>query len=54
MNAADVPKPEVRGAGRVMYRCAACGELIEPEAAAIVADKSYHPEHAPETSTDGR
>lgn len=48
-----VPKPKVDGVGKVMYRCATCGEQMEPEAAVIVADKSYHPEHAPE-NTDGR
>jgi hypothetical protein len=48
-----LPKPEVRGTGKVMYRCAACGELMEPEQAVIVADLSYHPDHTPEL-TNGR
>lgn len=43
-----LPKPEVKGTGHVLYRCADCGELMEPEAARLVADKSYHPEHSPE------
>jgi hypothetical protein len=47
------PKPEVRGEGTVLYRCAECGDLMPPEAAVIVADKSYHPDHAPE-EPDGR
>lgn len=46
-------KPEIRGEGRVLYRCADCGDYMEPDAAVIVADKSYHPEHAPENH-DGR
>ena len=48
-----VPKPEVRGEGRVMYRCADCGELMEPDQSVIVADESYHPAHVPE-NPDGR
>jgi DNA-directed RNA polymerase subunit RPC12/RpoP len=48
MNDTIAPKPEVRGTGRVLYRCAECGEQMEPDAAVIVADKSYHPEHTPE------
>ena len=44
-----IPKPEVRGEGRVLYRCADCGELMEPDQSVIVADKSYHPDHAPES-----
>lgn len=48
-----LPKPEIRGEGRVLYRCASCGELMEPEKAVIVADLSYHPDHTPETN-DGR
>lgn len=50
----NLPKPEVRGWGHVWYRCADCGELMEPEAAVVVADRSYHPDHAPKESTDGR
>lgn len=48
-----LPKPEVRGIGKVLYRCADCDELMEPEAAVIVANLSYHPNHVPEM-TDGR
>lgn len=48
-----LPKPEIRGVGHVLYRCAACGEMMEPEQAVLVADLSYHPEHIPEI-TDGR
>jgi len=48
-----LPKPEVKGVGRVLYRCAACGEMMEPEASVIVANLSYHPEHTPE-NPDGR
>ena len=43
-----LPKPEIRGVGKVLYRCAECGELMEPEAAVIAAGSSYHPEHLPE------
>ena len=50
---ATVPKPEVRGIGRVLYRCAECGELMEPTDAVIVNDKSYHLAHQPE-SPNGR
>jgi len=45
-----LPKPEIRGVGHIQYRCADCGELMEPDAAIIVADKSYHPDHAPKES----
>ena len=51
---ATVPKPKVDGVGQILYRCATCGEQMQPAAAVIVADKSYHPEHAPEQPTDGR
>lgn len=44
----DLPKPEIRGTGEVLYRCAACDALMAPTAAVIVADLSYHPDHAPE------
>ena len=47
------PKPEIRGEGRVLYRCAECGEFMEPADAVIVAAQSYHPAHQPET-TDAR
>ena len=53
MNDTRLPKPEIRGTGRVLYRCATCGELMEPETAVIVAGKSYHTDHAPEVP-DGR
>ena len=43
----NLPKPEIRGVGRVLYRCAACGETMEPEESVIVADLSYHLDHAP-------
>ena len=46
-NVARLPKPEIRGAGTVRYRCADCGDLMDPADAVIVADRSYHPEHAP-------
>lgn len=49
-----LPKPEIRGVGHVRYRCATCGELDEPERMVIVADRSYHPDHAPKERTDGR
>lgn len=49
-----LPKPEIKGVGHVLYRCAACGELMEPEGAVIYADLSYHPDHVPENPTDGR
>ena len=48
-----LPKPKVDGVGHILYRCAACGEQLEPDAAVIVADQSYHPDHAPE-NPDGR
>ena len=44
----DLPKPEIRGTGEVLYRCAACDELMPPAAAVIVNDRSYHIEHPPE------
>lgn len=49
----NLPRPEIKGVGHVRYRCAACGELMEPEDAVIVADRPYHPAHQPETP-DGR
>ncbi len=49
-----LPKPEIRGVGHVLYRCATCGELSEPEKQVIVGDRSYHPEHQPKEGTDGR
>ena len=48
-----LPKPEVRGVGHVLYRCADCGELMEPDGAVIVENRSYHPDHVPE-NIDGR
>jgi hypothetical protein len=47
--ATSPPKAEIRGVGRVLYRCAKCDELMEPEAAVVVNGRSYHPDHAPET-----
>ena len=49
-----LPKPEIRGVGHVQYRCSSCDELMEPEDAVIVDDRSYHPEHSPENVNDGR
>jgi hypothetical protein len=49
MNDTQLPKPEIRGEGRVLYRCADCGEQMEPEHAVIAGGKSYHPDHEPET-----
>ena len=49
----ELPKPEIRGVGHILYRCAACGDLMEPELAVIVQDRSYHPDHSPEID-DGR
>lgn len=43
-----LPKPEIRGFGHVLYRCADCGELMEPDAAVVVENRSYHPDHVPE------
>lgn len=50
---ARLPKPEVRGTGTVRYRCAGCGEMMDPKDALIVEGLSYHPEHEPE-KIDGR
>jgi hypothetical protein len=49
----DLPKPELRGEGQVLYRCAKCSELMDPADAVIASGKSYHPDHTPE-DTDGR
>lgn len=54
MNEANVAKPEVKGVGEIRYRCAACGELMPPDDAVIVADQSYHPDHQPEEPENGR
>lgn len=43
-----LPKPKVEGIGHILYRCADCGNLMDPEGAVIVRDRAYHPEHAPE------
>lgn len=48
-----LPKPKISGIGHVRYRCASCGALMEPEHAVFVGDRTYHPDHLPET-TDGR
>lgn len=53
MNRTELPKPEIRGVGRVLYRCDRCGETMEPADSVIVDGKSYHPDHQPETP-DGR
>lgn len=53
MNEPAIPKPEVRGEGRVLYRCADCGELMEPDTALILNDRSYHPDHLPEIADNG-
>lgn len=50
----DLPKPEVRGTGAVMYRCTECGEMMDPVEAVIVAQQSYHLDHAPEAPDNGR
>jgi hypothetical protein len=49
----QLPKPEIRGVGHVRYRCAKCGEMMEPTEAVIVNQLSYHKDHAPEM-TNGR
>lgn len=54
MNDTRLPKPEIRGVGRVLYRCATCGELMEPADAVIRDNRSYHPDHAPEDAPNGR
>lgn len=48
-NETRLPKPEIRGVGKVLYRCATCAETLEPEDAEIVEGLSYHPEHVPES-----
>ncbi len=48
-----LPKPKVDGIGHIRYRCATCGEQMEPEHAVISGGKSYHPDHVPE-NLDGR
>lgn len=53
MNIPVLPRPKVEGAGKVLYRCASCGELMEPDKSVLENGKSYHPEHLPETP-DGR
>lgn len=50
----SLPKPEVRGVGHVLYRCATCGQTSEPEEQTIVDGKSYHPEHRPQEDASGR
>lgn len=54
MNDTQLPKPEVKGVGHIQYRCASCGELMDPEDALIVAERSYHRAHAPQEPQDGR
>lgn len=56
-NDTRLPKPEIRGVGHVLYRCAECGELMEPTDAVICDGRSYHPDHAPDVDEvvhDGR
>lgn len=53
MNIPRVPRPKVEGAGRILYRCAICGEMMEPAKAVLQGGKSYHAEHLPENA-DGR
>ena len=40
--------------GTVQYRCSACGELVDAEAAVFSAEPTaaYHPEHAPPQQED--
>jgi hypothetical protein len=54
VNDTTMPRPKVQGTGTVRYRCAVCGDLMDPADAVIVADRSYHPEHAPKEDDDGR
>ena len=49
-----LPKPELKGVGHIQYRCAECGELMEPEDAVLVHNRSYHPDHAPKEIVNGR
>lgn len=48
-----LPQPEVRGTGHVLYRCATCGQLMEPDEAVLQDGRSFHPDHTPEID-DGR
>jgi hypothetical protein len=48
-----LPKPEIKGSGEVLYRCAECGELMLPESAVIIDGQSFHPTHVPENKNDG-
>ncbi len=48
-----LPKPEVRGVGHVLYRCAGCGETSEPETQVVIDGRSYHPEHTPKEANRG-
>ncbi|MFZ9979559.1 MAG: hypothetical protein ACO3HN_06405 [Opitutales bacterium] len=48
MSDTQLPQPEVRGEGVVLYRCATCGEQMPPEAAIVIDGRAYHPDHAPE------
>lgn len=45
MTKVAIPRGKFDGTGRVLYRCATCGELMEPAEAARVDGKTYHPEH---------
>lgn len=48
MNDTQLPKPEIRGVGTVLYRCADCGQQMPPEDAVVIDGRSYHAAHAPE------
>lgn len=48
-----LPKPEVRGEGSIRYRCAECGELMDPDQAVLLDGKSFHHEHVPEEPSHG-
>jgi len=47
-NTQQFPKAKVEAYGDILYRCADCQELMKPEDAVIVNDKSWHVEHAPQ------
>lgn len=52
-NVTRLPKPEIRGEGRVIYRCADCKGPIEfnpvfvPQLPLTPQTKTYHREHVP-------
>lgn len=49
-----LPKPEVKGVGHVLYRCAGCGATSEPTTQVVIDGRSYHPEHIPPEDPRGR